>query len=879
MKNLGLRIFTGRNVYTHRPAARLLLDLGELTGKESKSIAGFNEALLALLPGLATHGCAAMQEGGFVKRLREGTYFGHVLEHVILELQQQLGLEVKYGKTRATDQWGVYEVIFECPCSGLAEELVRVSLEIMQSLLEQRCYDLEAALAHLQRRRWQVDLGPSSKALWQAARARGISVRRIGKGSLLQLGTGRYLKRLQATLTSESSCLAADIAGDKSLAKLVLESAGIPVPRGQVVGSAEEAIVAWRQMQCPVVTKPCDGNQGRGVSLNLNSEEEVLLGWQIASRYSEEVLLEEYVAGKHYRLLVVNDRLVAAAERIPAHVVGNGYDTVLALIEKTNADPNRGEEHEKPLTKIVVDDIAEAVLARQGYNLHSVPANGAIVWLRNNANLSTGGTARDVTDLVHPQLAQTVVRATRLIGLDVAGVDLVTRDISEPFLVGTGAIIEINAAPGIRMHHFPTEGKKRDVAAAIIASLYPAGAPSEIPLVAITGTNGKTTTCRLIAHTLRQCYETVGYTSTGGIYHNDQLIVSGDTTGPWSARVLLDDPAVDVAVVEMARGGLLRGGLPFDHCDVAVLTNISEDHLGQDSLDSLEDLAWVKSLVLESARPTGYVVMNADDEQSVSLLSRQKANVILFSLQADNVWVRRHLGAGGRAVFVQDERICLAEGERCHSLLPVAEVPITFGGTASYNLANALAACAAMWGLGVEADIMKGGLTTFMPDEKHNPGRQNLFMIGQQPILVDYAHNVAGIKGLAQLARSLTKGKVLGVIAAPGDRRSATIFNVGQAAGQGFDQLFIKEDRQRQVRAPGEVAEILRQGALAAGLPEASVQVHLEERAALWAAFTAAQSHDLIVVLYEDLDYTMSLLGELAREAHRLRQAHVVAGV
>lgn len=878
MKKIGLRIFPGRNVYTHHPAALLFLDLEEFTGKESRDFPGLNEGLLGLLPGLRMHGCAHGGANGFVQRLEAGTYLGHVLEHMLLELQTLLGLDAGYGKTRATDQWGVYEVVFECPCPGLAEMLVNVALDIMRALLVGRNYDLLAALSSLQQRLAQADLGPSSKALWDAARNRGISVRRIGNGSLIQLGTGRFSRRIQATLTDRTSCLAADVAGDKALTKVILGAAAIPVPRGESVCSAGEAVRVWREMQCPVVIKPCDGNQGRGVSLNLGNEQQVVSGYEIAARFSPNVLVEEFVPGRHFRLLVVNGRLVAASERIPAHVIGNGRDTIMALVAQVNQDPRRGVEHEKPLTRITIDDIARAVLARQGYALQSIPAAGALVWLRDNANLSTGGTAIDVTDLVHPQLAATVVRAVRLIGLDVAGVDLVTTNIEMPLDWGKGAIIEVNAAPGIRMHHYPLAGAVRDVAAEIIESLYPNGAASEIPIVAVTGTNGKTTTCRLVAHVLQQCYDTVGLTSTSGIYHNGQLLIAGDTTGPWSASVLLADPMVDAAVLELARGGLLRGGLAYDRCDVAVLTNISEDHLGQDNLDCLEDLAWVKSLVLESAKADGYVVINADDEESVRLLSRLQAQVILFTMQPDNLQVRRHLGAGGRAVLVQDGQICLVDGDNAEPLVAIAAIPITFGGNASYNIANALAASAALWGLGIGEDHIRQGLTSFLPDAQYNPGRQNLFAIGRQSVLIDYAHNVAGIQGLSQLARTLTKGKLLGVIAAPGNRRTATISAVGEAAGQGFDRLFIKEDRDRQGRAPGEVAEILRQGAIAAGLAPNAIEVFLEERTALWAAFAAARPEDLIVVLYEDWDHTMALLDEFAREAPFLRRAYAIAG-
>ena len=721
MKTLKLRVFTGRNVYTHHPAAQVLVDLEDLAGQESRDFAGFNTDLLHLLPGLLQHGCAG-QQGGFARRLQEGTYFGHILEHIMLELQQQLGLPGKYGKTRATDHTGVYEVVFECYVPGLAELLVSIGMDIIDTLLQGRRFDLESALSALQQRLRKVDLGPSSKALVAAARARGISVHRIGDGSLLQLGTGCHARRLQATLTSNTSCIAADIAGDKSLTKSILEGAGIPVPRGQIVYSAEAAVTVWRQLQRPVVVKPCDGNQGRGVSLNLQTESDIVMAFAIAARFSQAVLVEEYIVGRHYRLLVVDGKMVAASERIPAHVVGNGQDTLADLIRQTNEDPLRGEEHEKPLTKLVVDDIVRTVVARQGYDMHSIVAAGSVVWLRENANLSTGGTAIDVTASVHPQLVALVVRAVRLVGLDVAGVDVVAQDIGAPCPQGSGVIIEINAAPGIRMHHYPTAGASRDVAAAIVESLFPAGTPSEIPVVAVTGTNGKTTTCRLVAHALRSCYATVGLTSTDGIYHNGELVVAGDTTGPWSTRVLLDDPAVEVAVLELARGGLLRGGLAFEQCDIALLTNVSEDHLGQDNLDSVEDLVWVKSLVLEAVRPDGYAVLNADDPHTEVLLAQQRSNVILFSRQADNILVRRHLGIGERAVFVRDGNIHLAAGATSESLLALQDVPITFGGRADYNVANALAASAVLWALGIDAAVIRKSLLTFLPDMRHNPG-------------------------------------------------------------------------------------------------------------------------------------------------------------
>lgn len=879
MRSLELRAFQGRNVYIHRPAALALIDLEDLCGRESRELPGFNEHLLGLLPGLSRHSCASGRSGGFLERLQAGTYFGHVLEHVILELQARLGLQCSYGKTMSTDQSGVYEVIFECPALGIADQLVETGLDLVQGALEGASFNLTVRLNNLARRLAKTELGPSTRALADAAKARGISVSRIGSGSLLRLGTGCHAKRVQATLTSESSCIASDIAGDKSLTKLVLGQAGIPVPRGQKlsVDDVEQAISFWQRLARPVVVKPCDGNQGKGVSLNLDTPQDISEACAIAARYSSELLVEEYIAGHHYRLLVVGGQLVAASERIPAHVVGDGCSTIGELVEQVNQDPRRGAGHEKPLTRIAIDDVALAVLARQGLRPESVPAAAQTVWLRDNANLSTGGTAIDVTEWVHPDLAAIVVRAVRLVGLDVAGVDLVCDSIAES-PDGGGAIIEINAAPGIRMHHYPVQGQKREVADAIISNLFPDAAKSEIPLVAVTGTNGKTTTSRLIAHVLRQCHGTVGLTSTEGIYLNERCIVHGDTTGPWSANVLLSDPAVEAAVLELARGGLLHGGLAYDQSDVAVLTNVSEDHLGQDNLSSLDDLVWVKSLVLEAVRPEGYAILNADDSSLQQLLPRLRCRSILFSLEESNPQVRRHLGAGGRAVFLHDGWICLAEGNTLEPLITVGEVPFTWGGHAKCNVANALAATGALWGMTVEPALIRTGLVSFQPSV-HNPGRQTLTEVAGRPVMVDYAHNVAGLQQLSEFARHLCSGRLLGVIAAPGDRRSATVFRVGQAAGKGFDQLFIKEDLDRRGRAPGETAEILRQGAISTGMSPGAVGVYLEEMAALRAALLVAGSEDLIVVLYEKLELTFSLLEQLELQLGKSeRQAFVVAG-
>lgn len=861
MRVVGCTYLAGPNIYCRSPVLRLTLDLGEWAQKTTRDFPHLEEGLFSLLPGLGEHYCSLNYPGGFRTRVQEGTFLGHVLEHMILELQAMCGSAVFYGRTRETAQAGVYEIVVECLQEKMGREAAYLAVEFLQSLMAgEQPLNLAASLSRLRRILAQEGLGPSTAALIAAARRRGIPVRRLDDRSLIQLGYGKYQQRIQATVTAQTACIGVDIACDKGLTKRVLEQAGIPVPPGQLVGNEEEALAAAAELGYPVVIKPDNGNQGKGVSLNLTTGEDIREACALARRYSQRLLLEKQIPGRHYRVLVVGERVVAAAERIPAQVLGDGVHTVAELVEILNKDPRRGVGHEKCLTKIKIDKVVEAVLKRQGVGLAYIPRKGEGVLLRENANLSTGGTAIDVTADIHPDNAFLAVRAARAVGLDVAGVDMVTADIAHP-LLGSGAIIEVNAAPGLRMHLYPSKGEGRDVAGEIVEHLFPPGRPSRVPLISITGTNGKTTTARLVGHILRCQGLKVGMTTTQGVWLDDRCLVRGDTTGPWSARLILSDPSTEAAVLETARGGILREGLGYDEGDVGVITNIYRDHLGQDGLEDVEDLAHVKSLVIEALRPGGCAVLNADDPLVASLSSRVNSRLIYFSLEEDNVYLRRHLQAGREGVFVQGERLVVGKEGQVEDVIAIARLPMAFGGRAQHNVANVLAAVAACRGLGVGIPEIAGALAKYKGDFTDNPGRLNLFQMGGYRVLLDYGHNPAAYGAVLQMARGLGARRLVGVIGVPGDRCDKLILESGRIAGGGFQKLYIKEDADLRGREPGEVAALLEQGALAAGARGESIEIILSEVEAVGRALSQAQVGDLIIIFYEELEPLLPLIG------------------
>ncbi len=849
-----IRAIEGANVYSHRPIIRAIVDLEEWTERFSNELGDFRQRLVENLPTLGDHYCSRGKLGGFLERLQEGTLIGHVIEHVTIDLLTQAGQVIKYGKTMAIlEEPGCYEIIFNYEAKEGAIEGFRQGFSLVKALLNHESFDVSHAVNRIIKVMADYKLGVSTQVMVEACQQRGIPVHRLNESSLLQLGYGRYQKRIQATITDKTSSIAVDISCDKEMTKKILSDGGVPVPRGQIVRTEEEAVEAVRAMAMDVVMKPLHGNQGKGVTLKIRSEAGARAAFKVAQTYGDWVIVEEYIEGQHYRLVVVGDRLIAAAKRIPAHVIGDGLLTISELVTQTNEDPMRGEDHELPLTKLRIDPVVLLTLTQRGLTLASIPEKGAIVYLRDSANLSTGGTAEDVTDKVHPDNVDLVVYASKLIGLDVAGIDFVIENIEQSYRQKNGHIIEVNAAPGIRMHHFPSVGKARAVGKAIVEQVFPSG-NGRIPIVAITGTNGKTTTTRMISKIMTDQQLSVGMSSSDGIYIHQKLCVKGDMTGPESARIVLRHPDVQVAVLETARGGILRAGLGYDYADVAVITNVSNDHLGQYGIETLEDIAHLKSLVAEVVKPHSYVVLNADDPLVVQMAKRTKGRVIYFSTEKDNIRVRKHLGVGGTAVFVRRGTILLCQGSKSCRICSVKQIPATWGGKAKHNIHNVLAAVAAGWALGLTAGAIKSSLQDFTSDAEHNRGRLNLYELNGVRVFVDYGHNSAGIEEVAKTLKQFKGGSLVGCITVPGDRTDETVREVGRIAAQGFKRLIIREDADLRGRKPGEIAKLLYDEALRCGMKSNNLQIILPEVEAFRRGLDSCVSGDTFVIFYEHIE-------------------------
>ncbi|MDA8347114.1 MAG: cyanophycin synthetase [Thermaerobacter sp.] len=853
------RYFEGPNPHCHRPILELCLDLGDLAEVSTAHRPHVATNLLKHLPGLSNHYCGLGFQGGFALRLREGTLFGHVLEHVALELLHLAGFEGTYGKTRQVRSTSVYRIAFEAPEEEVGRAAADLSLRFLDALLYEREFQLEEERGRLLELYARRCLGPSTEAIARAARARDIPVRRLAGSSVLELGQGQYLRRVQATLTDRTSTVAVDIAQDKQRCKAILREHGIPVPEGIVVRTAEQAAHAALRLPLPLVVKPVSGSQGRGVSVHLRRPRDVRRAVAIAQAISEEVLLERQIFGKEYRLLVVGGRFVAAAERIPPAVVGDGEHTVAELVAFENLDPRRGGGHERPLTRITLDNIAHFCLARQGLLPDGVPQPGQRVLLRDSANLSTGGTARDCTDEVSPRVRAMAERAAAVIGLDVAGIDVVAQDIADD--AAPAWVLEVNAAPGIRMHLYPQSGHARDVAGSIVESLFPPGSPSRIPLAAVTGSNGKTTTVRLVREMLQRRGLVVGFTSTDGHGVGDEFLGRGDDAGPRSARAVLSDQRVQAAVLEVARGGISRAGLGYDAADVGCILNVTGDHLGQDGTDTIEELAQVKALVIEAVRPHGRVVLNADDPVALQLGSRARAPIVLFSASPDHLAVRRHIAAGGEAVIAAQDAIVLFAKGRTERIAQLRELAFADAGRVRPMLENALAAAALGHGLGLLPEEIAEGLRSFRNDAEHNPGRMNVYDVHGVRVVVDYGHNPHALAAVGQSLRAVGAGRLRGVIGMPGDRRDEDALALGRVAAQVFDEVFCKEDRDRRGRERGDMALRIAQGVRTGG---GRPSVVLDECEALREAFQASVPGDVVAVFYE-------LLGPVLEEIERLR--------
>ncbi|UMZ75263.1 cyanophycin synthetase [Natranaerofaba carboxydovora] len=863
MKVLDKRVLRGRNIYSHNPVIKARIDLGELSEVKTNEIEGFYECLQDNFPSIIEHHCSRGYRGGFLERVKEGTLLGHVVEHVTIELMQLSNVETNYGTTRATNVEKVYDIIVEQKSSQGLDTALDHAVDIVKKMINKEAPQIEQRIKEIRDIVSETRLGPSTEAILKAAKKRDIPFIRLDDdASMFQLGFGKNGKRIQATTTEYTSCIGVDIACDKRKTNEMLDELGLPVPFGKVVETEKDAVKAANEIGFPLVLKPKDGNQGKGVTLNIWSEDEIKAAYRVALNYSPEIIVEQHVEGKHYRILVVGDKVVAGSERLPAHVVGDGENTIRKLIDLENEKNHlRGEGHEKPLSKISVDPVVNMVLARNNMTMNYVPEKGDMVYLRESANLSTGGIAIDVTEDIHPETARTAKRACKVVGLDVGGVDIVVDDIRNSIQDG-GAIIEINAAPGIRMHEHPTKGEKRDVGKEIVDYLFPFNDETKIPIVSVTGTNGKTTTARLIRKVLKDEGYTVGATTTDGIFVDDELILKGDTTGPSSAKTVLTDQRVDASVFETARGGLIRGGLGYNLADVAVVTNIGEDHIGQDGIDTIEDMVNVKSLVVEATELNGKVVLNADDETSKYMAEKARGQVILFSKSHENKWLKRHIGAGGKGLFVKNDRIFWANGKHGVSMGELTSIPIAFFGLAEHNIENVLASIAASLALGVSLEKCYDSIKDFNPSIEDNPGRSNFYVCEDNDIkiLIDYGHNPPGWEKILEMVAKIEKNNVRGVIGVPGDRGDDMIHEAGRVAARYLDTIIVKEDEDPRGRNKGEVAQLLTNGLeteLSKELvtkDEVEVERVLCEKEAVKKAIDTAKSGDLVVVFYENLD-------------------------
>ena len=843
----------------------MVLDLEDMEEKPTNKIPGFRERLEALFPTMIEHRCSVGSKGGFFQRVDEGTWMGHVIEHIALEIQTLAGMDVGFGRTRGYGEVGVYNVVFAYMEEKVGRYAAEASVRICEALIDGNKYDLAEDIQRMRELREDERLGPSTGSIVEEAASRGIPWIRLNKYSLCQLGYGANQKRIQATVTSETSSIGVELACDKEDTKYLLEQAEVPVPKGDIIRRESSLESTCRYVGYPLVVKPVGGNHGRGITVNIQNYDQALEAFRAAKRVSETIIIEKYITGEDYRLLVINNKLVAAAIRTPAHVVGDGKSTIQELVDEVNKDPRRGYGHENVLTQITINDLTLSILKTKGYTAETVPAAGERVILKDTANLSTGGTAEDVTDIVHPSNVFMAERISKIIDLDICGIDIMTTDISKPLSETGGAVLEVNAGPGFRMHLAPTTGLPRNVAAPVVDKLFPNGASGRIPIVAVTGTNGKTTTTRLIAHLAKMKGYRVGYTTTDGVYIQNQLLMSGDCTGPVSAEFVLKDPTVDFAVLECARGGLLRAGLGFHNCDVGIVTNVAADHLGLKGIHTIEQLAKVKGVIPETVLPEGYAILNADDDLVYDMRKSVNCNVALFSMDEDNPRIKAMQKLGGISAIYENGFITICRGEWKIRITKAVNVPLTYGGKATFMIQNILPAVITGYVRGFSIEDMKVALETFIPSPAQTPGRLNMFRFKDFDVLLDYAHNPAGMRALQKFIDNIDATVKVGIIAGVGDRRDEDTNEVGAVAAEMFDEIIIRQDKHLRGRSEEELIGLLKQG-IEKQDPNKKITIIPNEREAATHAIKNAKKGSLIVICSDVIPDALELVQQLKEE-------------
>ncbi len=880
MDILEIRTLRGPNYWSGywKKLIIMRLDIGDYEQKPTNQIEDFYGRMQEVMPSLQKHGCSYQEEGGFYKRVEEGTWAGHVIEHFALEIQTLAGMDVGYGRTRETGEAGIYNVVFAYFEEEVGRYAARAAVRLFFELADGKSIEaikqtLADEIQEMREIRERVRFGPSTGSIVEEAESRGIPYIRLNDQSLIQLGYGVHQQRIQATTTNRTNMISVDIATNKAATKKLLGEMGVPVPKGFRIGSEDEVKSTVEAVGFPVVIKPLDGNHGRGATVGIETMEDAVAAFHVAQAQSrsKSVIVEKMLIGNDFRALVVNNCLIAIAERTPAHVVGDGEQTIQELIDKVNSDSRRGYGHENLLTQIDVDAQTLQILKLKNYTLETVLPLDEILHLKTTANLSTGGTAIDRTDVAHPENIFLFERIAKIVGLDIAGIDVIAPNVSDPLRENGGGIIEINAAPGFRMHLSPSEGIGRNVAEHVVDMLFPPGKPSRIPIFAITGTNGKTTTTRLIAHVIRGSGCVVGFTTTDGTYIQNNQITAGDNTGPVSAQLVLKDPSVQVAVLETARGGIIRSGLGYDYCDIAVVTNIAADHLGLKDINTLEDLARVKAVVPRSVSRKGFAVLNAEDENVYRMRKLVDGQVVYFAMDENNDNIRRNARRGGISCVYENGFVTLLKGKWKVRVEKAINIPLTYGGRAEFMIQNVLAATLACFVHGISLEDIRVGLTTFTPSAAQTPGRMNFVEVKDFTVLMDFAHNPAGLLGLQKFIAQLSYNSRIGILSGVGDRRDEDLREMGKLSAEIFDHLIIRRGDYLRGRTQEEVFDLLQEGVKESGR-KIKVEIIEESKEAVYRGFELAQKGDLVVILADTVQKDINLVNQYREE--NIHQTH-----